>query len=89
MLARLVYTKIKVVLGDREMEKKRNVNTTGMTIHLTPSNFMVDRILVNGRYFNYRGIDLKMGDTVRIRQQVGNYLVVEKAYKFGKNYYAI
>lgn len=71
------------------MDKKRNVNTTGMTIHLTPSNFMVNRILVNGKYFSYRGIDLKMGDTVRIRQQIGNYLVVEKAYKFGKKYYEV
>jgi len=89
VLAKLVYTKTKVFLGGLQMNRKRNVNTTGMTIHLTPSNFMANRILVNGHYFDYRGIDLKMGDTVRIRQQVGNFLVVEKAFKYGKNYYEL
>lgn len=45
------------------MQEKRNVNTTGMTIHLTPSNFTLERILINGQHFQYRGIDLSLGDT--------------------------
>lgn len=89
MLAKLVYTKTKVFFWGVQMNRKRNVNATGMTIHLTPSNFMVNRILVNGHYFDYRGVDLNIGDTVRIRQQLGNFLVVEKAFKYGKNYYEL
>lgn len=88
-LTMLVYTRRKISSGGRKMQQKRNVNTTGMTIHLTPSNFTLDRLIINGRHFQYRGIDLNLGDTVRIRQQVGNFVIVEKTRKSGKNYYAV
>ena len=89
VLALLVYTKGNISPGGQKMQEKRNVNTTGMTVHLTPSNFTLDRILINGQHFQYRGIDLSLGDTVRIRQQVGNFLIVDKVRQPGEKYYTV